>query len=63
MAHSLRAPAAVEVAWQAVSNHVRQLVFAHIGRPTIAAIDVGQVPPFGEFGTDGGVYTLSRQSR
>jgi hypothetical protein len=51
--------AAVEVSRQAIRHHVRRLVFAHIGRPTIAAIDAGQVPPFGEFGTDGAIYTLS----
>lgn len=55
--------AGVEVARQAVSHHVRRLVFAHIGRPTIAAIDAGQVPPFGEFGSDGAVYTLSPAPR
>jgi hypothetical protein len=52
--------AAVEVSRQAISHHVRRMVFAHIGRPTIAAIGAGQVPPFGEFGTDGTVYTLSQ---
>ena len=51
--------ATVEVARQAIRHPVRRLVFAHIGRPTIAAIDAGQVPPFGEFGTDGAIYTLS----
>jgi len=55
--------AAVEVARQAIAHRVRRLVFAHIGRPAIAAIDAGLVPPFGEFGTDGAVYTLSQQSR
>lgn len=51
--------AAVEVARQARSRHVHRLVFAHIGRPTIKAIDAGLVPPFGEFGADGAVYPLS----
>jgi hypothetical protein len=68
MAHSLAHwvgghAAAVEVARQAVSHHVRRLVFAHIGRPTIAAIGAGLVPPFGEFGADGAVYTLSQRTR
>lgn len=31
--------------------------FAHIGRAAIAALDAGQVPPFGEIGTEGGRYT------
>lgn len=51
--------AALVVADQATRHGVRRLVFAHIGRPTIAAIDAGQVPPFGEFGADGATYTLS----
>lgn len=46
------------VARQALAQGVRRLVFAHIGRPTIAAIDAGRVPPFGEMGTDGAVFTL-----
>ncbi len=49
----------LEVAQQAQDYKVRRLVFAHIGRPTIAAIDKGRVPPFGEMGADGTVYSLS----
>jgi len=37
---------------------VRRLVFAHIGRPANAALDAGHVPPFGEIGTEGGVYMV-----
>jgi len=33
------------------------LVFAHIGRPTIAALDAGQMPPFGEIGAEGDRYS------
>jgi hypothetical protein len=33
-------------------------VFAHIGRPAIAALDAGHVPPFGEIGAEGAVYTV-----
>jgi hypothetical protein len=51
--------AAVEVARQAIGHRVHRLVFAHIGRPTIAAIDTGLVPPFGEFGSDRAAYTLT----
>ncbi len=51
--------AACETAAQAARLGVRRLVFAHIGRPTIAAIDAGHLPPFGEFGADGMVCTLS----
>jgi hypothetical protein len=51
--------AALTVAEQAIRHGVRRLVFAHIGRPTIAALDAGQVPPFGEFGADCASYTRS----
>lgn len=37
---------------------VRRLVFAHIGRPTLRAIDRGEMPAFGEFGADGRRYVL-----
>lgn len=50
--------AALTVAEEAAAHSVGRLVFAHIGRPTIAAIEAGQQPPFGEFGTDGAVYTV-----
>jgi hypothetical protein len=48
----------MEVAEQAVRHGVRRLVFAHIGRPTITALDAGHVPPFGEIGTEGATYTI-----
>ena len=48
-----------QVARDALKSRIKRLVFAHIGRPTIKAIDVGKRPPFGEFGEDGGVYKLS----
>lgn len=50
---------ALAVAEQAVSHGVRRLVFAHIGRPAIRALDAGRTPPFGEIGTQGGRYTFS----
>jgi hypothetical protein len=44
---------------QAARRHgVTQLVFAHIGRPTIRAIDRGELPPFGEWGVEGRTYRL-----
>ncbi len=49
---------ALEVAEQAARHGVRRLVFAHIGRPAIAALDAGHVPPFGEIGAEGAVYTV-----
>jgi len=52
--------AALAVAEQARVQHVGHLVFAHIGRPTIRAMDAGQTPPFGEFGADGASYMLTR---
>jgi putative transposase len=53
----------LDVAREAQQQGVRQLVFAHIGRPTIRALDAGCRPPFGEFGADGQVYRVrTRQS-
>jgi Beta-lactamase superfamily domain len=37
---------------------VRRLVFAHIGRPSIRAIDRGERPSFGQWGHDGAVFRL-----
>jgi Beta-lactamase superfamily domain len=49
---------ALAVAREAHHRGVKRLVFAHIGRPTIRAIDKGARPPFGEFGEDGRGYRL-----
>jgi hypothetical protein len=51
---------AIEVARVAQLRGVKRLVFAHIGRPTITAIDAGHRPPLGEFGGDRDVYFVSR---
>lgn len=51
--------AALTVAELAVIHGVRRLVFAHIGRPTIRALDAGRTVPFGEFGAGGDIYSLS----
>lgn len=48
--------AVTETAEQARRHGVRRLVFAHIGRPSIRAIDAGQEPPYGEWGVEGRVY-------
>lgn len=48
----------LEVARAASRLGVRRLVFAHIGRPTIRAIDAGVRPSFGEFGCDGRRYIV-----
>lgn len=48
------------VARAARRHGVTRLVFAHIGRPTLRALDRGLRPPFGEFATDGQVFALTR---
>jgi hypothetical protein len=48
-----------QVARDALKYKIKRLVFAHIGRPTIKAIDAGKRPVFGEFGTDRCAYKLS----
>jgi Beta-lactamase superfamily domain len=47
-----------DVAEAARGAGVRRLVFAHIGRPSIRAIDRGEQPPFGQWGSDGAVFRL-----
>lgn len=47
-----------QVARDAPRSGVKRLVFAHIGRPTIKAIDAGERPGFGEYGADGDIYSL-----
>lgn len=46
------------VAETAKAHHVRRLVFAHIGRLAIKAMDRGEKVPFGEFGRDRQVFRL-----
>lgn len=48
----------VHVAEAAQGLGVRRLVFAHLGRPTIRALDRGARPPFGEVARDGQVFRL-----
>jgi hypothetical protein len=48
----------LNVAREAQQHHVRRLVFAHIGRPTIRAIDAKHPLPFGEFGIEGRTYQI-----
>ncbi|WP_062987556.1 MBL fold metallo-hydrolase [Nocardia anaemiae] len=58
-AHNVGGHAAVcDTARRARENGVRRLVFAHIGRPSIRAIDRGAVPEFGEWGVQGRIYRL-----
>jgi len=51
--------AALAVAGHASRRGVRRLVFAHIGRPSIRAIDSREPLPFGEWGTDGEIFELA----
>lgn len=37
---------------------VRRLVYAHIGRPGIRAVDAGRRPPVGEWGVEGRTYSV-----
>ncbi len=47
---------ALSVARAARGADVKRLVFAHIGRPTIRAIDEGARPSFGELARDGQIF-------
>jgi hypothetical protein len=51
----------LDVAAQARRYHVRRLVFAHLGRPTLRALDQGLAPAYGEIGHDGQRFVLARQ--
>jgi hypothetical protein len=42
-----------QVARDAIKYRIKRLIFAHIGRPTIKALQSGKRPFFGEFGKDG----------
>lgn len=52
--------AALEVCREAEDRGVSRLVLAHIGRPTIRAMDRGEQPPFGVFGYDGASFEPRR---
>lgn len=47
-----------EVAAEAARRGIARLVFAHIGRPSIRAMDAGLRPGFGEWGAEGRTYLL-----
>jgi len=49
---------ALAVCQAAQAHEIGRLVLAHIGRPSIRAIDAGLPLPFGEWGTDGATYTV-----
>jgi hypothetical protein len=48
---------------EARRHGVRRLVYAHIGRPCIKAMDAGLEPPFGEWGREGRTYVLTVDGR
>ena len=43
---------------QAIKHGIGRLVYAHIGRPCLRAMDAGLRPPFGEWGVQGRGYLL-----
>lgn len=53
--------AAVDVAVTARAAGIRRLVLAHVGRPTIRAVEGGLQPPFGELGVEGRAYLVARR--
>jgi hypothetical protein len=50
--------AALDVAEAAQAMNVARLVFAHVGKPTIHALDAGKSFPFGELGQERTTYEL-----
>jgi hypothetical protein len=48
---------------QARQHRVGRLVFAHIGRPSLRAIDAGYCLPLGEWGRPGHTYRLPPRNR
>lgn len=50
--------ALVDVAEEARAAGVKRLIFAHLGRPTLRALDRGEQPPFGEIGEVGATYSV-----
>ena len=46
------------VAREARRRGVKRLVFAHLGRPTLRALDLGARPPFGALATDGQTFRV-----
>jgi len=47
-----------QVAAEAARRGIGRLVYAHIGRPSLRAMDAGLRPAFGEWGVEGRTYTL-----
>ena len=53
----------LEVCRAARAARVQRLVLAHLGRPTLRALDAGHAPPFGEFGEEESEYALTPSGR
>ncbi|WP_258023623.1 hypothetical protein [Streptomyces bambusae] len=53
----------LEVGREAIRHGVRRLVYAHIGRPCLRAMDAGLRPQWGEWGREGRTYALSCPGR
>lgn len=51
------------VADRARRLRVKRLVFAHIGRPTLRALSLGERPPFGEPATDGQTFRIEHRRK
>lgn len=47
-----------EVAKHAAAHHVKRLVFSHVGRPVVRALESGAALPGGELGREGRCYVL-----
>jgi hypothetical protein len=50
--------AVLDTARAARDAKVGRLVFAHLGRPTLRALDAGAALPFGEIGIEGADYEV-----
>ncbi|WP_274564487.1 MBL fold metallo-hydrolase [Streptomyces spiramyceticus] len=53
----------LEVGREAARYQVRRLVYAHIGRPCLRAMDAGLTPEWGEWGREGRTYSLLPEQR
>ncbi|UXY32268.1 hypothetical protein [Streptomyces sp. HUAS TT20] len=47
-----------EIAREAAQHRIGRLVYAHIGRPSLRAMDAGLGPVYGEWGREGHTYIL-----
>ena len=52
-----------EVGAEAARNRIGRLVYAHIGRPCLRAMDAGLIPEYGEWGREGRTYLLAPHRR